>query len=307
VKERFGGYTCRPRKDDRIQRVIANSKIEGRDVFSKRSDSNEKTIRTSDTTMEMETVRSGSKLTRTGEHLQTNRGQDDERMSLFWRVFGGTILSVAALVAITLYNNVTSSISELRAEISRLNEAKVEAAKKDDLTVLRNQVVTQPDFRREVDSLKERATKHRGELDELRKEFSGSMELTKRDWMNQIELLRKEQTTNNDVTKKEMTTVELVKDRLQTATAELKVTKDELQKLRTEMDKNQAYDFERRDRRDVQMKTLDELLKEMQKNLLEAREKIARLEGQQGPAKASESEPAQKSKTGGSAQSSDRN
>jgi hypothetical protein len=40
------------------------------------------------------------------------------------------------------------------------------------------------------------------------------------------------------------------------------------------------------------MKQLDETLKEIQKNLLESREKIARLEGQQGPPKPAASEPA---------------
>ena len=37
-------------------------------------------------------------------------------MSLFWRVFGGTILSIVALAAVTLYNNLSNGISDLRAE-----------------------------------------------------------------------------------------------------------------------------------------------------------------------------------------------
>lgn len=56
----------------------------------------------------------------------------DERVSIFWRVFGGTILSIAALVAITLYNNQASSITELRAEVSRLNDARAESVKKEE-------------------------------------------------------------------------------------------------------------------------------------------------------------------------------
>ncbi len=59
-------------------------------------------------------------------------GHPDERVSLFWRVFGGTILSIAALIAITLYNNQASSITELRAEVSRLSEARAESVKKEE-------------------------------------------------------------------------------------------------------------------------------------------------------------------------------
>lgn len=233
-------------------------------MFSKRTGCEDKFNRSSDPTVEIETLRTAATSTIAAEYPP--RKTDEERMSLFWRVFGGTILSVAALISITLFNNVMSSITELRGEVSRLQEAKADAAKKDDLNTLRTQVATHADFRREIDGLKERAAKHRGELDEAKKEYATQLE----------------------VVKKEMAAVELLKERLTTSTADLKTAKDEIQKLRMEMDKNQAYDFERRDRRDVQMKTLDETLKEMQKNLLEAREKIARLEGQQGPSKTGE-------------------
>jgi len=56
----------------------------------------------------------------------------EERLSLFWRVFGGTAVSIAALVAITLYNNMTTNINELRSEVSRVNEARAELVKKEE-------------------------------------------------------------------------------------------------------------------------------------------------------------------------------
>lgn len=246
-------------------------------MFSKRTGCDDKFNRSSDPTVEIETLRNGASSTLAADYSQ--RKTDEERMSLFWRVFGGTILSVAALIAITLFNNVMSSITELRSEVSRLQEAKADAAKKDDLNTLRTQVATHADFRREIDSLKERATKHRAEIDESKKEYGVQF----------------------DALKKEMAVVELLKERFTASTAELKTAKDDLQKLRMEVDKNQAYDFERRDRRDVQMKTFDETLKEMQKNLLEAREKIARLEGQQGPGKVGPAGEVGAPKTGNSA------
>lgn len=194
----------------------------------------------------------------------------EEKLSVFWRVFGGTLISVAALVAITVFNSMNGNISELRNEVSRLHEAKAEAAKKDDLNALRTQLATYAEYRREIDSLKERAGKHRAELDEVKKEATAQVE----------------------VLKKDVAAIEVLKEKLTGVSADAKAAKDDLAKLRQDVDKNQAYDFERRDRRDTQMKQLDETLKDIQKNLLEAREKIARLEGQQSPMKPAVGAPA---------------
>jgi hypothetical protein len=56
----------------------------------------------------------------------------EEKLSLFWRVFGGTILSITALVAITLYQQLTGSIADLRSTLSHLSENQAEMIKKDD-------------------------------------------------------------------------------------------------------------------------------------------------------------------------------
>jgi hypothetical protein len=56
----------------------------------------------------------------------------EERLSLFWRVFGGTLLSIAALVVVTLYQQFASSINDLRHDIARLNEADANLVKKDE-------------------------------------------------------------------------------------------------------------------------------------------------------------------------------
>ena len=57
----------------------------------------------------------------------------EEKLSLFWRVFGGTILSIVALVAITLYQQLTGSIAELRANLAHLSEIQAEMIKKDEV------------------------------------------------------------------------------------------------------------------------------------------------------------------------------
>ena len=59
--------------------------------------------------------------------------QTEERLSLFWRVFGGTLLSIAALVGITVYQSFAGSLVELRTSISHVNELQANLATKDDL------------------------------------------------------------------------------------------------------------------------------------------------------------------------------
>jgi len=56
----------------------------------------------------------------------------EERISVFWRVFGGTLLSIAALVGITLYQQFTSTISELRNNLNSLNQSRGDLVKNDD-------------------------------------------------------------------------------------------------------------------------------------------------------------------------------
>ncbi|MCX7699727.1 MAG: hypothetical protein N2039_02510 [Gemmataceae bacterium] len=61
----------------------------------------------------------------------------EERVSLFWRIFGGTLLSITALGVLTAYQSVSSSISDLRNGLSHLSESKAEFIKKDEYAALR--------------------------------------------------------------------------------------------------------------------------------------------------------------------------
>jgi DNA repair exonuclease SbcCD ATPase subunit len=56
----------------------------------------------------------------------------EERISVFWRVFGGTLLSIAALVCITLFQQFTNGLSEVRTNLNRLNEGRGDLVKLDD-------------------------------------------------------------------------------------------------------------------------------------------------------------------------------
>jgi hypothetical protein len=57
------------------------------------------------------------------------KGEDGGGISMFWRVFGGTIFSIVALVIITAYTTMTGNLSDLRKD---LTQVQADQLKKDD-------------------------------------------------------------------------------------------------------------------------------------------------------------------------------
>ena len=174
--------------------------------------------------------------------------KSEENISLFWRVFGGTILSIVALVAITIYNNMSSSITELRNEVSREREARAELVKKEEFNT---RVTAQYERMRGIDSVKV-------ELEGL-----------------------KEKVAALGTIKKEVAGLETLKEKANTAATDLKTIRDDVQKLNTEVERNKTFTLEQKTVRDVQVKQLEETMKELQKAVQDCREKLARLEGAQ--------------------------
>jgi chromosome segregation ATPase len=88
-------------------------------------------------------------------------GKAEERISVFWRVFGGTLLSIAALVCINLFQQFSNSISECRANINRLNESRGDLVKMDDfntrISSVWNSVKEMQTANAAVSALKERS------------------------------------------------------------------------------------------------------------------------------------------------------
>src|SRR5262245_9216463 len=52
----------------------------------------------------------------------TTPAKAEERLPVFWRVFGATLLSIAALVIITLCQHFNGSLNELHTEIAHLSQ-----------------------------------------------------------------------------------------------------------------------------------------------------------------------------------------
>jgi len=82
------------------------------------------------------TILAGETLRKTAEPPAA-APKGEERISLFWRVFGGTLLSIAALVVLTVYQQFAASINDLRSTVTHLDS---DAAKKTDVNDLRGSV-----------------------------------------------------------------------------------------------------------------------------------------------------------------------
>jgi DNA repair ATPase RecN len=48
--------------------------------------------------------------------------KEESKMPLFWRVFGSTVLSIAAMVVVTAYQAFASNLAEVRNDIGQLNK-----------------------------------------------------------------------------------------------------------------------------------------------------------------------------------------
>lgn len=55
-----------------------------------------------------------------------------DKIPLFWEIFGGTIVSIVALIAITAYSQLGSAITDLRRDV---NQLQTQLVRKDDLNL----------------------------------------------------------------------------------------------------------------------------------------------------------------------------
>lgn len=218
--------------------------------------------------------------------------KEEEHISLFWRVFGGTILSIVALVSITLYNNMSSSISELRSEVSREREARAELVKKDEYNA---RITAQYERMRGIDALKvelegmkEKVSGNTSAAAAAKKESAAAVEGLKRDLAAATDSMKKdvaalevlkERVASLEGVKKDVAGLDSLKEKVTAVVADLKVLRDELAKVSGDVERNKTSDLERKTFRDTQAKQIEETLKELQKGLQDCREKLARLEG----------------------------
>src|SRR5262245_32964670 len=152
--------------------------------------------------------------------------KDDEKLSIFWRVFGGTILSIAALVGITLFNNIYANITDLRTELNREREARGELIKKDEFnsrsTSIYDRIRSFDGLKAEMEGLRERVTANASALDGLKKDSAATIDSAKKEVTAiadgvkkdaaSLEVL-KERVANLETLKKDVAGIDLIKER----------------------------------------------------------------------------------------------
>ncbi len=191
-----------------------------------------------------------------------NHASDEQGgISVFWRVFGGTIVSIAALAGITIYNSFNNQISELRNEIHKLNEARAELIKKDEFSSRVNS------YSDRVLQLQTQNNEQNATIRAMRTELDGYKEKFTRSGMD------------IDAAKKDLATIEVLKEKISSLTADSKSSREDYLKLRQEVDKNLAADQDRKAHRDEQYKEIDRTMKELASSIQALQIKLARLEG----------------------------
>jgi chromosome segregation ATPase len=248
-----------------------------------------------------ETLRSVSQSTqKAGKEDSDEKG---EHISLFWRVFGGTILSISSLVVITLYQNLSSGIGDLRKDLNQERTAREGLIKKEDYnarsTAIFDRLHAVDALKADQEAMKVCLAANTAAVDGVKKDTQSVVEGLKKDVATTLDGVKKDATATTDLLKKEETQLDLIKERLTaieavkkdvagldaikekiaTAAADLKALRDQIGKLQQEAERARSTDLERKASQELQFKQIDETLKDLQKGVQDCREKIARLEG----------------------------
>lgn len=86
------------------------------------------------------TVTFVSEALRASQSAPSAPTKSEEKFSFFWRVFGGSLVSVFALVIIQAYQSLSGNIHELRSDQNRMRETAADFIKKDDLSSRTSQI-----------------------------------------------------------------------------------------------------------------------------------------------------------------------
>ncbi|HEY1381246.1 MAG TPA: hypothetical protein VGF55_30885 [Gemmataceae bacterium] len=200
-----------------------------------------------------ETLRAGD----TADKRPKDGEKTEERISVFWRVFGGTILSITALMVISAYQTLANGIHEVRTDLGRLREATADFIKKDEFN---SRTTKLWDGIREVQAIDPKVTV-----------------LTNRLTAQETQL------TAADRERKEMQTAILqltaLKDRLAAADDARKLTEHDHRELQAAAATLAALK-EKDAALEKQVKDAEAERREVQRELLQLRERLAKLEGQ---------------------------
>lgn len=187
----------------------------------------------------------------------------EDRIPLLWRVFGGTVLSILALVAVTVYQQFSAAIADLRSSVVHLNETHAEMLHKSEFstrtTSIWNAVKALQESQTTVSALKERSVVR----DQQMKDSEDRREAMVKELQAveaAVALLKEREMARDQQTRSDSETLRTVHKELQTLNGVVTGLKE-----RTLLQEQQAkYDEERK-----------ELLRELQA----LRERVACMEG----------------------------
>jgi len=206
-----------------------------------------------------ETMRNAS---HTAPKFESSPKSGEEKISLFWRIFGGTILSIVALVVITAYQSVNNSIHELRMSIASVSEARAELLKKEEYRSSQTKI-----WDRLQENQKELAAMQ-APVNQLRDRVTAMDEASKSTAAERKEMLEMHATMKERLTQFE--------SRLNGST----MTQKDVQALQASLSALQEKSLVR----DQQLKQMEEERKEMLKEVQSLRERIAKMEaGREAP------------------------
>lgn len=205
-------------------------------------------------------------------HSARPTDKTEERMSLFWRVFGGTILSVVALIVLTLYNNLNQNISEVRADSTRtINELRSRVDQQNDA---RGDLMRRTDLEKGLSALAAR-------LDAL-----ASLSATVTAVGEKMATLSDRATAagkdQREVQEALRTAISAIRDKLTPAEQSLRTLEADRKTL-TVLQEMVAGMREKSAAQDVQIKSTDTEAREIGKQMGELRERLTRLEARVEP------------------------
>jgi uncharacterized protein (DUF3084 family) len=185
----------------------------------------------------------------------------DERVSLFWRIFGGTILSITALVIITVCQSVYSTIHDIQRDIARLNESKAEFVRADEYSATR--------------------TKTWERMQDIQKDVSAAATPINqiKDRMTAIEDQCKALTSDRKDAQELNATLKERLTQFEQQLAAIKMSQKDVQTVQQTLSAMQ----EKMTLRDQQFGQMEEERKEMLKELQALRERVARIEAVKEP------------------------
>lgn len=186
----------------------------------------------------------------------------DEKISVFWRVFGGTILSITALVVIQAYQSLNSNLHELRSDQNRLRELSADFVKKDEFG---NRTTNMWNRVQELQSISTNLSVASNKLTTLEQQFTGS------------ERERKELHAS-------VAQLALLKDRCQALEEQRKVSEQDHKELLAAAATIQALK-DKDAALEKQLRDAETERKDLVRELQTLRERLAKLEGQQSPGK----------------------